>query len=163
MQRSLGTLVPSANVRSAADFFHRTFECFKIGPEVVRPKRIGSYEPLQPVQSADLSKILLSTYFLSNGRRMSAIVSPPFGQRGRFFNVSVHLEIAANRPMLADQAYEWLKTLGTYHFIYMGSPTPALFRDNLELHQMLERGITEQKLSRALELAGGLDRYEIAA
>src|SRR5215475_11165966 len=102
MRKSLGALLPAISVGSATDFLKRTFERFQSGPELIRPKRVGSYEPLQPVQSADLIKILGDTYILSNGRKMNATVSTPIPRFPRFFSVSMHLEVPADKAVHAD-------------------------------------------------------------
>ncbi len=163
VSRTLGVFIDKSSVESTPAFFLDAWNVFANGPEIVRPRRVGNWEPLKKVEEVDAEKILASSYIISNGRKCFGMISDPGFREHRFFNVTLHITLAKRDDHCADEIYDWLLRCFNFSIAYMGTPSEELFRSNLELHQMLNCGLVETKLEKALSYRHLLDRCDVVS
>ncbi len=163
MRRTLGTFVDKQFVSSPSAFYRDSWNSLQSGPPVVRPKRCGNFEPLLPIEVADLGRVLSGDFLFSNGRRCSGSANQPVFSSSRYFCVTVLLELKATEAAVAEEVYEWLRGQFRFSFAYMGTPTRELLGECREVHQLLNAGFGEVQLDRALQHRAYFDHFELAA
>ncbi|HYO78934.1 MAG TPA: hypothetical protein VE010_20900 [Thermoanaerobaculia bacterium] len=149
-RRTLGAFVDKARFPSPREFYLHAWNSLVDAPDVLRPKRIGKWEPLIKIESAPVEKILTDDFIVSNGRKYVGMFSRPTFLDHRYYSVTLLLTLAQKDVPLSNTAYEWLTGSFPFTIAYMGSPSQELFRSCLEFHQMLNSGLVEITLESAL-------------
>ena len=151
MNRTLGAFFHIPNVEAQDAFLGVCWHWFQALPDSVRPARIGNHEPLKKIENAVLEEVLRDEYWVSHGRRLLGAVHRPWSRYGRLCNITLILELRQSEQSLCAQMYETLKQLGQTELRYMAQVDDELFRQDLELHQMLNSGLVERDIGRAIE------------
>ncbi len=167
MKHALGVFTPRASIETTGDYvadhhgYYRTiWDAACNGPEIVRPKRCGIWDPFKLVADADLDSILRTDYCFTNGQACMAFVHRPGRWDSLYFNLTILLRVRKDRLDVVEEVYEWLKTIVDYRYVYRIEITQELFDQHLDFHQRVQTGVSEIFLPEALTKQDLFDRFE---
>ena len=159
MNLVLGSFIERWRFPNPTDFYQSVWTRALAGPNVIRPRRCGSFEPLKPVSRVDIQSLLQSDFYCSAGSRCSLMVNAPAFQTHKFFTVTIHLNFRASERDVADGVYEWLVAALPYRYVYLVTRTRELLEHHREFHQAINAGLVEVNLPIALRHPELFDRF----
>jgi hypothetical protein len=163
MNTIIGAFVDKGSFPARGAFFRQMWALLQSGPEVVRPRRCGNWEPLKAVADADLDRVLMESYIVSNGRRFLGTVNRPAFRDHRYFTATVHLALRNDEGGVVESVYQWLRNGVVCSLCYQVTRTHELFEQHPAFHQMINAGLVEVDLQKALRYRALFDRVEGAA
>jgi hypothetical protein len=161
MQKTLGGFVSREEFSSAEAYNRKIWRLLETGPAIVQPRRCGSFEPLRPVDDVDLGAMFKEGFYItSNGRRCLCMIFPDQWGHDRYHSTTIILTLKSDEGDLAREVYDWFRGNCQHQITYMGTPTDEMMADNLELHQILNRGVAEVDLPKVRKWKNRLDCFD---
>jgi hypothetical protein len=151
MNRTLGAFFEVEGRNAEGAFLSESWQWFRDLPESIRPTRIGNFEPLKRIEDVVLSDVLRNEYWVSRGKRLLGAANLPSSRGGRYFGITLILELKRTEIELSIEVYGLLKKLGSPKLSYMAQVDNELFLRDRVLHQLLNCGLVEQGVSIAFQ------------